>query len=481
MKTLVRALLVEDDEDDVVIAREFLSHIETFDFAVDWVSSISKARSRVLEDDYDIFLIDYHLGGENGLDFVHFVHDQGILVPSIILTGQNNLHIDIDASRSGASDYLVKGELNASLLERSIRFALSRTKIIRELDEKERKYRSLFERSMDPIILATPTLELSDVNEAFVQLFGYTAAEIRGRSMQMIFSDNESFARYRDNLRDTAHIKDFEVRLVNRAGEERDCLLNCIYIPHPTEDLCCFQCIVHDLTLRKRAEKDLLIAERLSLTGKLARTIAHEVRNPLTNLSLALDQIRKELPQNNEAGILYADIIERNAKRIEQLVGEMLRSGKPKELNLQLSILRDILTDTLRLATDRIKLNQLRLEVDIGEDLPKILVDPEKIQVALLNIIINAVEAVQKETGILRVRAFKTEQGVTVSISDNGKGISDEDINRLFDPFFTGKQGGMGLGLTSTKNILDSHCAHVEVESEVGSGTTFYIRFTVPG
>lgn len=84
MKTLVRALLVEDDEDDVVIAREFLSHIETFDFAVDWVSSISKARSRVLEDDYDIFLIDYHLGGENGLDFVHFVHDLSINTHGII-------------------------------------------------------------------------------------------------------------------------------------------------------------------------------------------------------------------------------------------------------------------------------------------------------------------------------------------------------------------------------------------------------------
>lgn len=480
MKTLVRTLLVEDDEDDVIIAKEFLSHIETFDFAVDWVSSIAKARSKVVEKNYDIFLIDYHLGGENGLDLVHFVHDQGILVPSIILTGQNNLHIDIDASRMGASDYLVKGELNPSLLERSIRFALSRSGIIRELDEKERKYRSLFERSIDPIILATPKLELSDVNESFVKLFGYTAAEIRGKSMQTIFSDKESFARYRDNLTDTSHIKDFEARLVDQAGEERDCLLNCIYIPHPTEELCCFQCIVHDLTLRKRAERDLLIAERLSLTGKLARTIAHEVRNPLTNLSLALDQIRRELPANNEAGLLYADIIERNAKRIEQLVGEMLRSSKPKELNLELSSLQDILTDSLKLASDRIKLNQLTLEVDIEKGLPKILVDAEKMQVALLNIIINAVEAVPKESGLLRVSAYKTGQVITASIADNGKGISDEDINRLFDPFFTGKQGGMGLGLTSTKNILDSHCAHIDVESRLGAGTTFYVRFTVP-
>ena len=126
-------------------------------------------------------------------------------------------------------------------------------------------------------------------------------------------------------------------------------------------DFCCYQGIIHDLTLRKQAERDMLSAERLSLTGKIARTIAHEVRNPLTNLSLALDQLRSEIPADNESAKLYGDIIERNANRIEQLVGEMLNSSKPKELHLELTSVNEIIDDTLKLAVDRIKLKQIQL------------------------------------------------------------------------------------------------------------------------
>jgi PAS domain S-box-containing protein len=480
MKPTIKVLLVEDDEDDVILAKEYLSGIDTFDFDVLWEPSTVSARRRAVAETFDLYLIDYHLGGENGLELVRFLHDNKILAPAIILTGQNSLNVDIDASRSGASDYLVKDSLTSSLLERSIRYALSQAKIIRELDEKERKYRSLFERSIDPILLATRGLKLTDANDAFVKMFDYTTSEIYGMSLQSLFNDPNEFIRYKASLSETELIKDFEVLLVTRSGETKETLLNCVYIPHPTSELCCFQCIVHDLTMRKQAEKDLLIAERLSLTGKLARTIAHEVRNPLTNLSLALDQLRRELPDNSESGTLYADIIERNSNRIEQLVGEMLKSSKPRELNLQLSTVAGIVDETLKLAIDRLNLNQVKLQVEVEPDLPKILVDPEKIQIALLNVIVNATEAMTMEKGKLLIRATRKAEMITVSVEDNGKGIAREDLGKLFDPFFTAKQSGMGLGLTSTKNILNSHCALIDVESEPGKGTTVNIRFKLP-
>ncbi|MEJ1239490.1 ATP-binding protein [Chryseolinea sp. T2] len=478
MRPTIRVLLVEDDEDDFILAKEYLSGIDTFEFEVDWEQNLDKASKRALNKSYDIYLVDYHLGGGNGLDLVRFLHDHHILAPAIILTGQDNLKVDIDASRSGAADYLVKNELNSSLLERSIRYALSQARIIRELNEKERKYRSLFERSIDPILLATKSLELTDVNDSFVNVFGYSAAEIKGMSLQSLFGDPLEFDRYKETLSETEQIKDFEVKLVSRRGEKKDVLLNCVYIPHPTDELCCIQCIVHDLTLRKQAEKDLIIAERLSLTGRLARTIAHEVRNPLTNLSLALDQLRREIPDEGESGNLYADIIQRNANRIEQLVGEMLRSSKPRELNLQLASVSELLDDTIKLAIDRINLNQIKLELNVESDLPKILVDPDKMHVALLNVIVNATEAMA-DAGVLRILAVKRGRIITITISDNGRGIEGEDLGRVFDPFFTSKQSGMGLGLTSTRNILNSHCASIDIESQSGKGTDVNVRFTV--
>ncbi|MEO8471170.1 MAG: ATP-binding protein [Chryseolinea sp.] len=479
MSKTIKVLLVEDDEDDLILAKEYLSAIETFDFEVDWEPNPTAARSKVQLGDYDVFLIDYHLGLETGLDLIRYIHDKGILTPAIILTGQNNLNVDIDASRSGASDYLVKDELNSSLLERSIRYALSQAKIIRELDEKEKKYRSLFERSMDPIILATKSLGITDVNDSFLRLFGYKLDEIKGIDLINFFAHPEGYESFRAGMTETDRIKDLELTMVTKKGEKKECLLNCVYIPHPTLELCCFQCIVHDLTIRKQAEKDLLMAERLSLTGKLARMIAHEVRNPLTNLNLALDQLRREIPEGSESGQLYSDIIERNSNRIEQLVGEMLRSSRPKELYLELVPVCDLINNTMKLAVDRLKLNQMKFERDCPPDLPQILIDKEKMQIALLNIIINAIEAMEQGKGVLKIKAFQEERILTVSVSDNGKGIAIEDINKLFDPFFTGKQSGMGLGLTSTKNILNSHCAEIDVTSELNKGTTFLLRFTL--
>ncbi len=201
------------------------------------------------------------------------------------------------------------------------------------------------------------------------------------------------------------------------------------------------------------------------------------MRNPLTNLTLALDQLRSEISATSESATVYTGIIERNVSRIEHLMTEMLNSSRPKELNLKLTEVSELLKDTLNQALDRIQLNSITLLTTYEKDLPLILIDKEKIQVALLNIIINALEAMEPGTGILRINAAVKNNVVTISIGDNGKGVPPEDLNKLFDPFFTAKKSGMGLGLTSVKNILNSHSANVEVKSELKVGTTFYIHF----
>jgi len=475
MKETIRILLIEDDEDDVLLTKEYLAEVPTYLFDVSWEPEVPMAHRRMVEEKYDVFLIDYRLGEQNGLDLVKFIQQKGVLTPAIILTGQGDLKVDIDASSYGASDYLVKTELNASMLERSIRYALSQSKIIRELDEKEKKYRSLFERSIDPIFLATDKFKIIDVNDSFLKYFGYS--DLRDLTLKQLFTNEEDHRYFKTTLKEIAQVKDFEVSLVSAFGDPKACLLNCVFIPDQASDFCCYQGIIRDLSLRKQAENDMLIAERLSLTGKIARTIAHEVRNPLTNLNLALDQLRSEIPADNESAKLYSDIIERNANRIEQLVGEMLNSSKPKELNLELTSIREILDATIALAIDRIHLNQMEVVLQYEENLPRILVDRDKIQVALLNIVINAVEAMEREKGILKITASLKDKILLVMISDNGKGIAASDLGKLFDPFFTGKQTGMGLGLTSTKNILNSHSAHIDVKSEPHKGTTFYINF----
>ena len=183
--------------------------------------------------------------------------------------------------------------------------------------------------------------------------------------MRDLFADEADYRYCYSTLTEVEQIRDFELAMVNKLGERKLVLLNCVFIPDQASDFCCYQGIIHDLTLRKKAEKDMLLAERLSMTGKIARTIAHEVRNPLTNLTLALDQLQDEIPDKNESVRLYSDIIQRNANRIEELIGEMLNSSRPKDLDLALVPLEDIVEETLSMATDRINLNQIKLEKNI--------------------------------------------------------------------------------------------------------------------
>lgn len=473
MRQHIRVLLIEDDEDDVLLAKEYLSDSENFKFELEWIAETDKAREKMMEHNHDVILVDYRLGSETGLDLIRYAQENGVLTPCILLTGQGDLKVDIDASRFGAADYLVKTDLDAPLLERSIRYALTQSKVIRELDEKEKKYRSLFERSIDPIFLVNMDFKIQDVNEAFLNFFGYSNESLA--KLSDIFADDKDYEYLLQELRVEEQVKDFEVVLKNTRGEKMICMINCVLIPDQSSDF--YQGIIYDLTLRKKAEKDMLVAERLSMTGKLARTIAHEVRNPLTNLNLALEHLRDEMPKDNESVKLYSEIIERNAKRIDTLITEMLNSSKPKDLNLELADVTDILDETITLATDSINLNQIKLQKTFVKNLPRILVDREKLKIAFLNIIVNAIEAMERGKGELAVDVKLKESTIVVTLSDNGKGIPAEDLEKLFDPFFTEKPGGMGLGLTSTKNIISSHNASIEVESTVKKGTSFIIYF----
>jgi PAS domain S-box-containing protein len=477
-KQVIKVLLIEDDEDDVLLTREYLADSASFKFEVEWEPVTERAMEKMVSGTYDVFLIDYRLDSNTGLDIIKFAQDRGVKGPCILLTGQGDLRVDMDANRYGAADYLVKTDLNPSLLERSIRYSLSQARVVRELDEKEKRYRSLFERSIDPIFLADQQLNFIDVNSSFSRFFKLTKDEALNTSVRRIFTDENDFSYFKRTLEAATQVRNFEVSLSDHEGIKKVCLVNCVFTSDQQD--CCYQAIVHDQTMRKKAEKDLLIAERLSMTGKIARTIAHEVRNPLTNLNLALEQLKDEMPMENESATLYADIIERNADRIEQLITEMLDSSRPKELNLELTPISDVLDDTISLTVDRLNLNRMKLEKKFDKDLPRILVDREKIKIAFLNIIINAVEAMQPGKGVLRIGTYQKDGRLVVSIVDNGKGIAPDEIEKLFDPFFTGKQGGMGLGLTSSKNIFNSHNAVIEVTSQVLVGTSFHIYFKLP-
>lgn len=228
-----------------------------------------------------------------------------------------------------------------------------------------------------------------------------------------------------------------------------------------------------DITERLRARELEQETARLSLADRIARTVAHEVRNPLTNVNLGLEQLTDELVTDREVAQPYLDIVNRNVKRIGQLVTEMLESSRRREVNPEPCSVKDLVRNSMARVADRLELRNMKGEVQVAADMPTVLVDPELINLAITNIAVNAVEAMEPGKGVLLMAARSTDDGVVIELRDNGKGIKKENIPRLFEAFYSERTGGLGLGLTTARSILNAHGILLQVESAVGQGTTF--------
>jgi len=269
-------------------------------------------------------------------------------------------------------------------------------------------------------------------------------------------------------------INDYEVDLTTKNKEIKNCMISAsVEMNNNGEKY--VQGIIHDNTSRKRAEKTALQAEKLAATGRLVRTLAHEVRNPLNNINLSVEQLLQY--ETNTDAKFYLEIIQRNSKRIGHLITELLNSSRPSDIQLKRTSLQSVMDKAISAALDRLTLKRIDLEVRYTEKEAFALLDEDKIHLAFLNIIINAVEAMAEDGGRLKILITSTDELHLVEITDNGCGISEENMQRLFEPYFTSKRNGMGLGLAATLNIIQSHNADVDVKSEVGKATTFTIAF----
>jgi signal transduction histidine kinase len=224
--------------------------------------------------------------------------------------------------------------------------------------------------------------------------------------------------------------------------------------------------------------EELRSMEKFAATGRIARTIAHEVRNPLTNISLAGEQL-KELTNHGQEADQLLDMISRNVNRINQLVSDLLSSTKFEQLEFISANVNDLVDEALELARDRIELNRIKVVKDYQENQCGIWVDKEKIKLSFLNIIVNAIEAMEKDKGVLTIRTIKQGSKCIVEFSDNGHGIDEDTVQKLFDPYFTSKSNGNGLGLTNAQNIILNHKGNINVHSKVGKGSSFIVTLNI--
>jgi PAS domain S-box-containing protein len=473
----IKILLVEDDEDDYFLFKNYLADIKLGSYKLTWTSTYEKAILEIRKKEHDIYFFDYMLGSHNGLDLIKECILIGIDAPIILLTGLGNHETDIAAMEFGAADYLMKSEIDSEKLERSIRYSIEQSKNLKKIKDSEEKFRSIFENSHDVIYLADSSGKIYEINKAGERIFGYSREEILTMKVTDWYENKEDHEKFLEAISQTGTYSNFEVVLKDKFGNRKYCTLTATVQRVAENGVVYYQGIVHDITRRRKAEHDLQIAEKLAVTGRIARTLAHEVRNPLTNINLSVEQLEEDIKE--EQYLNYFEIIKRNSKRINNLVTELMENSKPTELKSTKFPVKAILDNTISLAKDRAALKNIKIETEFIGDGELIEGDESKLTMAFLNIIMNAIEAVEVNKGKIKIISHCKDRKCLISIEDNGSGICKDDLTKIFEPYFTGKSNGMGLGLATAHNIIHSHKGYIDVESEEGKGTKFRISLNL--
>ncbi|TLD42852.1 MAG: Nitrogen regulation protein NtrY [Candidatus Jettenia ecosi] len=230
-------------------------------------------------------------------------------------------------------------------------------------------------------------------------------------------------------------------------------------------------------------EKRATDSERLAFVGTLAGGLAHEIKNPLStlniNLQLMKEDIQSIIGEKSERAYLKIQILQKEIQRLEEILNDFLRFAKGQKLELESHDINEVLDEIIDFVTPGLKQKKILLLKSYDAYLPKCRIDNNLIKQAILNVIINAEQAMENG-GNLMIGTSKGKKYIQIDITDTGSGISKGILDKIFQVYFSTKKTGTGLGLPTTKRIIEEHGGAISVQSEEGKGTNFSMRLPIP-
>lgn len=234
----------------------------------------------------------------------------------------------------------------------------------------------------------------------------------------------------------------------------------------------------------KQRQEQLIQSEKMAALGQLSAGIAHEIRNPLTSIKIFIQSLEKEIDLDENQKEDFR-IIMKEIDRINENITRFLNFARPEEPLFQKIRVGELIKDTVNLLAVKLKNGGIRLDISLPEECPPVEGDPKQLAQVVLNLLLNAVEAMP-QGGTLTIRTTvkvnpdDLKEFLQLIIKDTGQGISEKDRPYLFDPFFTTKAGGTGLGLSIVYSIIQKHNGRIEVESDLGKGSSFILSLPIP-
>lgn len=230
------------------------------------------------------------------------------------------------------------------------------------------------------------------------------------------------------------------------------------------------------------AEHQRLIDQSVEI-ARLAGSLAHEIKNPLSVILMNMDLLAEDLAEGStpreRRALTKVSTVRSQCKRLQNLLDDFLNFARAVKLELKPTNLNDVVSEVLDFVDSQMQEAGVEVIRHLASDLPSVLVDRQKIQAAILNLLLNAQQAMP-EGGQLWVRTRETPQSVALDLIDTGSGIDDETLLHIFEPFYSTKASGSGLGLPTTRRIIEGHDGAISVQSKPGHGTQFTLEFPLP-
>lgn len=471
---LVKVLLIDDDEDDHVNIRGILSEIANSKFELTWAPSYQEGLRALRTAHYDACLLDFRLGEFTGLDLLREAKGLGIDAPMILLTGHGDLEVDLKAMQSGAADYLIKGKINAPLLERAIRYSMKQALDMSELAEQRENFKVLFNSTFEGIVVHRRG-DIVDANAAIGEILGVQSQTLTGTHIcQYLRPDYRSSC---EALLASDEKLQTEVVGIKADGTEIFLSLSGRRITLKGERTSIMA--IRDLTQQRLMETQILQQDRMASLGLLASSLAHEIGTPLGVIRGRAEMLNKVDDPRVKATV---ELITGQIDRISKLVGSLLQIARGQQSESVVDVLVEkAVADVTNLMSHELENKGIALRIAIPPEL-SVRAEAGPLGQVFLNLMVNSVYAIEElqRSGVNRANAI--EIGVTrkngmveILFRDTGAGITEANLRQLFKPFFTTKDVGVGtgLGLATSYKILRSWGGSIAVESKVGEGTTF--------
>lgn len=508
-----KILLVDDEPSIRWTMAEFLrrAHCEALT-----ASDFESALVIFSENEIDVAIIDIVLPRKSGVHLLEELHRQSPDLPIIMMTGEPNLSLLPDIVRAGAYDFLNKPVTKETLLKAVAR-AVEKKRL---QDEKnrltdevahhtERLEIAIAERTAEllearnflklvldssteyAIIVANLEGSITLFNRGAELMFQYEAERVLGQpAWQLLCDEGQSGLQNPLYLEGSSEeqkaIQEPEVRMKRADGSRFIASLSTTSMQTEEGHSLGRLAIIKDLTIeRQQAEElrqmqaQLAQNEKIAALGRMAAQVAHEVRNPLAGLRLyALHLKSKVADKLSESEMTLVEKILQNIDHLADTSEQILNVARPLNLTFRPKRIKTIINDCIQLVESQIKAGKVEVKFDLAAPETTVLVDEASIRSVLVNLLLNSIQAMPAG-GLLTVASRELEAHLLLTITDTGRGMTPEQTEKIFEPFYTTKSTGLGLGMPFAKRVIERHKGSILVTSRPGEGTKLEVRLPV--